>query len=307
MKLPIDKICTTFFLVTIIFITSCSISRKSYESKYQLYLPPNCIRVSSNLFCDQTEISNFQWMEYCFWMQKVYGSTSKEYLGTLPDTAVWSKSISCLNSFARIYYDHPAYQDYPVVGLSQQQVIEYSRWRSDRVFEMLLIYLKKIEWDTAQTKETHFTISRYFNGELKNIIPDEKLNYYPNFRLPTLEERQMILKYSDSVDNSYYKKCYSIACKNCKISYLNFRSDIVPCVNDSFKFVPTICILSGCSIRIYNLRGNVGEWLSISNVSAGGGWIDNRTKILEDDTFHISTVNAWTGFRNVCEWKKWRE
>ena len=89
-----------------------------------------------------------------------------------------------------------------------------------------------------------------------------------------------------------------------------FRSDINPCANDTIPIgAPTENVYVGCKSKndsvIYNLRGNVGEWTSAKDISIGGGWIDKRETILTQDTFHIKKENAWTGFRNVCEWKRW--
>ncbi|MBK8347024.1 MAG: hypothetical protein IPL08_05145 [Saprospiraceae bacterium] len=55
------------------------------------------------------------------------------------------------------------------------------------------------------------------------------------------------------------------------------------------------------------MRGNVSEWSSEENITFGGGWLDKREKILTTDTFHVDKQNSWTGFRNVCEWKQWKE
>src|SRR5690625_7208825 len=36
------------------------------------------------------------------------------------------------------YLRHPAYAEYPVVGVSWIQAMEYSKWRTDRVNEIML-------------------------------------------------------------------------------------------------------------------------------------------------------------------------
>ena len=44
------------------------------------------------------------------------------------------------------YLRHPAYADYPVVGVNWIQAVEFSKWRTDRVNENILEregYLKK--------------------------------------------------------------------------------------------------------------------------------------------------------------------
>ena len=126
-----------------------------------------------------------------------------------------------------------------------------------------------------------------------NYKPDTNFKYYPHFRLPTLQEYKIALHFADSVDKS---TCQKIQC------------DIIPCINDTDKINPTVITKLSVSKNkntIYNLRGNVREWIDEKNISVGGGWSDSRQKIFSQDTFYLQTENASTGFRNVCEWKRW--
>lgn len=299
------------FLTTAI-IFSCSTTEKFDESNYQFMItPPDGIKVTDKLFCDQSEMSNVGWREYMFWTARVYGVNSQQFLATFPDTLKWMEKYWCLEEYAELYLLHPAYSNYPVVGVSQKQAIDYSNWRSDRVFEVLLLQLKKIEYDSVQDVSDYFSIERYFNGTYKNTLPGEKVSYYPNFRLPTLSERQQILHYADSVDKVYFENCRSKYCRECKLDFPKFHAGINPCVRDSAKNDPTINVYKNYAAKkrnsVYNLRGNVGEWTSENGISAGGGWYDHRERILQTDTFHIANQNAWTGFRNVCEWILWEK
>ena len=58
------------------------------------------------------------------------------------------------------------------------------------------------------------------------------------------------------------------------------------------------------SFPLYNLRGNVSEISAHEGISFGGGWKDDSTAMLNNEYFQYAKPNAWTGFRNVCEWKK---
>lgn len=303
-------------LLVSVMILSCSATEKLTESNYHLLqIPPNGVVIADNFFCDLTEMDNIGWLEYMYWTADIFGSTSAEYMTTLPDTLVWRFKGGCFESCVDLYLKHPAYQRFPVVGITQHQAIDYSKWRSNRFFEVLLIRLKKIEFDSSQNKDSYFTIEKYFNGTFGKILPGDKVKYYPNFRLPTLAERKQILQYADSVDRTYFEKCNSKYCKDCKANFPKFYSDIIPCKRDSLGYLihpdPTISTYSNFSAKkgepIYNLRGNVGEWILEDSVTVGGGWYDSRVKILQTDTFHITSQNAWTGFRNVSEWKEWRE
>lgn len=297
---------------------SCSllgIKGSTVHNYHLVQSPPNCIEISTNFYSDQSEVANVHYREYLYWMGKVYGANSQEFLALLPDTNVWMKIDTSMRLYSWYYFRHPKTNHYPLVGITREQAIAFSKWRSDRVFEMFLIEFGKIEqpdFSTRETPESHFTIERYFNGEYGGITLGEMVRYYPEYRLPTLEEWKTLLRYSDSLDSTYFTKCKSKYCKECLPKIPFMHSDIQLPVSKTFnEMVVTIPIFSGCFSRrgspLYNLRGNVSEWLSEPGVAAGGGWLDSRERILREDTFHFDQPNAWTGFRNVFEWKEWKD
>jgi hypothetical protein len=288
-----------------ILATSCLTKKSITVDNYHSYFkPPGGIKVNDNIFCDRTEMTNIDWLEYMYWNKRIFGSKSEEYLSTWPDTLTWLKMDSCLHSFVTRYLHSYIFRKYPLVGVSQIQAMEYSKWRSDRVFEYLLAEYKVIEYDDAQTPDNYFTIERYFNGELSNIISDKKINHYIEFRLPTLKEREVILHYSDSVIQNTKKRV-------CKCNYPEIWSDIIPCQPDSLSTFPTRPVSCNCRpgkhSMISNLFGNVSEWTSEKNIAVGGSWIDTKERIFSTDTFNFVGPNAFTGFRNVSEWKVWEE
>ena len=281
---------------------------KVNKNNYHLSNPPGCIKINPNFYCDETEITNFKWMEYMFWNSKIFGSTSNEYLASLPDTSVWSKldSCNCLNDYSVFYLRHPAYRKFPVVGITQQQAIDYTNWRSDRVFEYYLVKLKIIEYDPKQTRKTHFTIDKYFKDSLTTNNSVRKIEYYPCYKLPNIRERNVLLRYNDSIFD-VFSNTFNQECKNCKNRIKHgqlIQSDIIPCKKNKIYMFPLLAMYpSGKYIQ--NLRGNVAEWTSERFIVAGGGWKDSRENIFQTDTSTFFQTNAWIGFRNVCEWKKW--
>ena len=98
----------------------------------------------SSFWMDQTEITNLQYREYTHWIKRVFwedgeGEFSYLYAHALPDTTVWRSELSYNEPMVNHYFRHPAYQDYPVVGVSWQQSVDYCDWRTDRVNERRLI------------------------------------------------------------------------------------------------------------------------------------------------------------------------
>ncbi len=298
------------FSLVVLLMSACSVHRKMTAIHYRDYInPPNQIVVDSNLYCDETEIKNLDWLEYLYWISRIYGKTSMEYKEALPDTSVWGMD-SCNIPYVDYYLRHPATRDYPVVGVSQEQASLFSVWRSDRVFQQILLKTNIIEFDTNQTFENFFTIKKYYSGNYKGVEPNFEIPY-PNFRLPTIIERKRILSYSDSLrkENKVprkQKKEYSL-----KYGTVNYKreNDLIPGGNNR-HFLSFVWeeYASNTKEPLLHLRGNVAEWSSEPNICFGGSWKDSFETIISNDIYEVSdSVNTFTGFRNVCEWKYWND
>ena len=92
----------------------------------------------SSFYMDETEVSNTNWLEYLNWIRTNYPTDYEYYYNELPDTLVWRRPLSYNEPYVDNYLRHPAYQDYPVVGVSWEQANRYCAWRTDRVNELLL-------------------------------------------------------------------------------------------------------------------------------------------------------------------------
>ena len=123
---------TLFIYLTIAIIGLSFIKQKEF-------IPPGTVQISDTLFADKTEVSNFSWREFESWAAGVYGKTSKEYLAVLPDTMVWREKLHYNEPYVIHYYRHPAYNNYPVVGISYEQAMVFCNWRTTRVKTLLSI------------------------------------------------------------------------------------------------------------------------------------------------------------------------
>ena len=88
-------------------------------------------------YMDETEVTNGMWMEYLDYIKKVFPPSNPNYrniyIGALPDTLVWRNQLGYNEVMVDNYLRHPAFFDYPVVGVSWVQAVEYSEWRTDVV------------------------------------------------------------------------------------------------------------------------------------------------------------------------------
>lgn len=102
---------------------------------------PNQQHVQS-FYIDETEVTNGMFLEYLDYLKKVFPPEDENYTniynGALPDTLVWRNRLGFNETMTENYLRHPAYANYPVVGVSWVQAVEYANWRSNRVNELIL-------------------------------------------------------------------------------------------------------------------------------------------------------------------------
>lgn len=128
---------------------------------------PNQQHVQS-FFMDETEVTNLMYTEYLFWVKTVFPPEDENYkhiyTGATPDTLVWRNRLGYNETMTNNYLRHPAYAEYPVVGVNWIQAVEFSKWRTDRVNENILEkngYLKKDAKITDVSAETSFSTDTY--------------------------------------------------------------------------------------------------------------------------------------------------
>ncbi|MFT6826174.1 MAG: gliding motility-associated lipoprotein GldJ, partial [Patiriisocius sp.] len=95
-----------------------------------------------SFYMDETEVTNFMYLQYLEWIKEVFPPENENYRkiyeGALPDTLVWRNRLGYTEVMTNNYLRHPAYAEYPVVGVSWLQAVEFSNWRTDRVNELIL-------------------------------------------------------------------------------------------------------------------------------------------------------------------------
>lgn len=89
-------------------------------------------------YMDESEVSNQDWLDYLSWIRNTFPQDHELYYNALPDTLVWRRPLSYNEPYVNNYLRHPAFQDYPVVGVSWDQAQEYCQWRTDRANEFIL-------------------------------------------------------------------------------------------------------------------------------------------------------------------------
>lgn len=127
---------------------------------------PRRVTVSS-FYMDETEVTNQHWLDYLHWISRTYTDFPVVYKKALPDTLVWRSKLGYNEPYVEYYLRHPAYRDYPVVGVSWLQANNYCAWRTDRVNEYILIREGILLWNNDQQNEPYNTDS-YLAGQYEN-------------------------------------------------------------------------------------------------------------------------------------------
>jgi gliding motility-associated lipoprotein GldJ len=94
----------------------------------------------SSFYMDQYEIRNVDWREYTNWMEVVFGKTAPQLVAKAqPDKTIWREELAYNEPYLQNYFTHPGFDQYPIVGITWEQAMDYCAWRTDRVNELALI------------------------------------------------------------------------------------------------------------------------------------------------------------------------
>jgi len=163
---------------------------------------PNQQHVQS-FYMDETEVTNMMYLEYLDWIKRVYPPDNPDYRsiynGAVPDTLVWRNRLGYSEVMVENYLRHPAYKDYPVVGVSWMQAVEFANWRSDRVAEMGLQeegYLKRDSNILDTSAESNFNIDTYVNTPTSTFGGNEEVIKGGKRKIKTDEEGNEINVYA---------------------------------------------------------------------------------------------------------------
>ncbi|MFN0012923.1 MAG: formylglycine-generating enzyme family protein [Saprospiraceae bacterium] len=281
---------------------SCLFLAFSAQNPRKSSPPPGTTPVTT-FFMDKQEITNLDYREYVFWLALVFGNESSQYRQALPDTTVWRADLAYNEPFVEHYFQHPAYANYPVVGVNYNQAISYCEWRTDRVYERDLVEAKIIPVNNKQSATDHFTTERYLAGEYLGLKPNKTI-LVPRYRLPTEDEWELAA--SGKLDATLFPFGYNltdkkVAAQLSKGRQLFHTKRVIKLQNSPNNFC-TSPVESGLpnGYGLYNTVGNAAEMIVEKGVCKGGSY---RHLLEEGRVTNRMTYDkpaSWLGFRCVC-------
>jgi formylglycine-generating enzyme required for sulfatase activity len=299
-------------LLTSLVVFSCIGKKETFDLKRkvpaQKLTPPGTVWLRDNLFIDETEITNFSYQEFLFWLKQ---RKDARYYLMLPDTNCWTRSdIGSADKLIAAYFTLKYYYDYPVVGVSMAQAEEFCRWRTDMVNAFYYVKEKKQRYN-------HDSESVYFQKASKKVL----------YRLPAQNEWEYAAAAGLDYCNfpmGYESLTHNNIPVNNTLEYHNyyvkdFKTIDKKCDNPIEVGCPTIPVYAGKANRygLYQVIGNVSELTSDSLVKGfnyslplfsierseteKGSFTMNSLTYSYELNKKYKRPEPWIGFRCICE------
>lgn len=261
---------------------------------------PRRVTVSS-FYIDENEVTNVDYREYLYWLHRVYdvGYYPEIYTSALPDTLVWRDPLAYNEMYVENYLRHPAYNFYPVVGVSWIQATRYCAWRTDRVNEQILIEEGILNPMPEQMDAEHFDTEVYlykpgsYVQQNRKGLPDLQPNspYGEEGRPARIEDGILLPKYRLPTEAEWEYAAYA-----------NAGTRVYDRYTDQNKYT-----WNGTSMRNPNTdeRGDM-----LANFKRGrgdnmgkGGWLNDQADITMQVRFYPpNDFGLYDMAGNVAEW-----
>ncbi len=237
----------------------------------------NLVKIATpNAFIFKYELSNISYREMMYFAAE---KDSALYWKMMPDTAVWNTPLGFNDKYAAYYFDHPAYREYPVVGISYDQA---------QLFCALLTEL--------------------FNTQ---ILCDNKELEEVLFRLPTEREWEEAARaghtlavYPWRAEGIRNPKTGEILanCTRGPYDYMGVAGQL----NDGSDVTTPVDAYYPNDFGLYNMAGNVAEMVAEKGIAKGGSWFHGPANLHIDSVCTYEQQTCWLGFRYVMEVVKYR-
>jgi len=245
------------------------------------------------------EVSNGEYLEFVNDLKK---KDTALYKQMLPDTLVWRDKLGFNEPYVEYYFRHPAYSNHPVVGITYEQAEYYCKWLTEiymkeekRKFKAIEFKLPTIgQWTYAAKGKIDLSPFPWRGISMQN----KKGEWLANFTVvPQANIGRTTLPIQNVYGNIENKKILIATSGQGSGGYLNDASDII---------APIISYYPNC-YGLYNMAGNVEEYVKEKGTTKGGSWKDTGYYLhnfVEEKYDSTNYTSAERGFRFIMEVKK---
>lgn len=187
----------------------------------------------------------------------------------MPDTTCWVNDFQRANNeqYMRLYFNHPSYNDHPIVGVSWEQANAFCAWRTNYLLAGL-------------------------RGQAK---------YIQRYRLPTEAEWEFAARGRE--DNQYpWKSKKSTDDRGCYQA--NYKPGKGNFTGDGNLITNRVGAYSPNSNGLYDMAGNVAEWTSTAYTESG---VLQASDINPDVQYNAAPDDAYRLKKKVIRGGSWKD
>ena len=231
----------------------------------------------------ESEVSNGDYKLYLSSLKQ--NGLIQEYNLALPDTTVWRQKLTYQEPYVKYYFQHQAYTDYPVVGVSKKQALNYCKWLTDslhaedpQVGIKVTLPTRKQWIRAARGSEEHQSYAMSFPSGLRN----SKGVFMYNHRVIG----------GENIYLDEETKEYKLVPRNV-MSFSVFGDDGGLIAAQVKSYWPN-------TFGTYNMCGNVAELIADDTVALGGSWLDPGYDIRIESEKPAGQASCLIGFRVIA-------
>ncbi|MCW3124451.1 MAG: hypothetical protein JWO03_109 [Bacteroidetes bacterium] len=262
-------------LISFLFLTGAVSAQSSFGESMKAFviIPKGTLdgKEVKQFYMSATEVTNKQYREFIQAL-RLSGDTAKLRIAMV-DTAQWLKDPYD-KPYADYYFQHKAYDNYPVVNVTRRGALLYCEWLTEK-------------FRKGGKTQMHVTLPDETQWEYAAKGGDPKANYPWEGNSLKCEKKG---KWYGTYMCNYFR---------------GLDKDHPPV--DTTKFNPNADITAPAEsympngYKLWGMCGNVAEMLTDKNYTKGGGWYSPAAKvnIAEHENNDPNTGSKWVGFRPV--------
>lgn len=242
-----------------------------------------------SFYISRYEVSNKQYLAF---LADIRSKDSQLYKTMLPDTQAWRFGISTFQAadpFVQYYFRHPAYGEYPLVGITYEQATQYCEWLTAQYMSVPKRKYKKVKFSLPTLAQWVYAAGDSRTFPVGNHLQNGKGQLRANF----LQFDQGCIKRAEIGDSGKTQQVYLARQSFYKGNFADGGFITVP-VNGYWPD-PN---------GLHNMAGNVEEYVREKGYTKGGSWRDPGyylQNVVEETYDSTNYTSAERGFRYVME------